>query len=110
VPEELTAGIPETTVGTAETVSCHRFTAPTGGTLSVWAGGVSMQNGGTVTGLKVEMYNHTDGVTEYSTQKSYERGNPVASAPVGGDDLEARVVNNSGTVPTSISGFVTFTV
>jgi len=110
MPEEFTVGVPETTLGTAEAVSAHRFTAPVGGTLSVWAGGVSMQDGGTVTGLKVEMYNHTDGVTEYSTQKSYERGNPVASTPVGGDDLEARIVNSSGTVPTSISGFVTFSV
>jgi hypothetical protein len=79
-----------------EYVSIQRLSLPSDRKASVLSARVGDENDNSVSGLEVELYNHTDDQTIYSTeQNTLTFGSPLASGG-NGDSIELRINNNSG--------------
>jgi len=79
------------------TFQLHRFTAPEEG-IGLYSAGVSNLNGSVPVNLKIQLINQTTGGTLYSNSVDFEEGNPLNTFDVPGDNIEARISNQSGTV------------
>jgi len=96
------------TLGDGETLTLWRATLPAGKQIKIIEAGI--QPSGTAN-LNIEVYNHTDAVSIYSNNVSYDDGSyeaPLASGGAG-DDVEIRLNNASGATQ-DCSGWVTFVV
>lgn len=78
-------------LGPEESLTLDRFTIPSGKVIQITGGSVGGQNG------ELELYNHTDGSTEYVfSGEEIDVGDPLYSGSQG-DDVEIRLVNVSET-------------
>jgi len=78
-------------LGPDEGLTLDRFTIPSGKVIQITAGSVGGQYG------ELELYNHTDGTTEYVFEgEEIDVGDPLYSGSEG-DDVEIRLVNVSDT-------------
>jgi len=80
----------------AGTFQLHRFTPDAG--VKLYSAGVSNLDGSVPANLYIQLVDHTTGGTLYSNSVDFEEGNPLNTFSVSGDDVEARIINQSGTV------------
>lgn len=89
-----------TDLGNEESITLSRFTVPSGQSLEVYAGSVADDNGNWENGMEIEIFNHTDGTTEYVIESNtLQQGSPLYSGS-DGDDIEIRMVNATGSSKT----------
>lgn len=84
------------TLDSEESLTLNRFQLSTGQSLQVLAGSVSTQDGGSIENeTEIELFNHTQGSTEFVVDSSELLiGDPLYEGSTG-DDVEVRLVNAS---------------
>jgi len=103
-----TANQGKITLGDGETFEIWRATLSAGKQIKIIEAGINPSG---TADLNVEVYNHTDAVSIYSNNVSYDDGSydsPLASGGEG-DDVEIRINNASGSTQDA-SAWVTFVV
>lgn len=85
-----------TTISDGDEIILANFNLAANTTLKVFTGSVANNNGNAPTGMEIKVRNVTDGVDEHSTTSTYETGDPLTEADVGGDHIQVRLVNNTG--------------
>jgi len=80
----------------AGTFQLHRFTPDAG--VKLYSAGVSNLDGSVPANLYIQLVDHTTGGTLYSNSIDFEEGTPLNTFNVPGDDVEARISNQSGTL------------
>lgn len=82
------------TIGNGNSYSLHRFNLTE--QKQIVAVGVSKLDGSILTDLEIEVYNHTDGISTYSSTEDFNQGLSVSLST--GKDYEIRINNNSTSV------------
>jgi len=80
----------------AGTFQLHRFTPDTG--IHLYSAGVSNLDGSVPANLYIQLVDHTTDSTLYSNSIDFEEGTPLNTFNVPGDDVEARISNQTGTL------------
>ena len=104
-----TFNLPTTSIANGESMQIHRFTVPSGLDVKVWAAGLASEEGTSVAGAKIQIYNETDSQEEYSTNSTFVQGEPIDTLELAGKDIAIKVLNDSG-LAGDFNGFISITL